>query len=76
MDSKIIGAILVFTILGAGAGFFVSKNLYDPQFLEFESVIDDLDTQISLISQILAQTEEENADLELSLMRLKGTLTT
>ncbi len=72
MDSKIIGAILVFTILGAGAGFFVSKTLYDPQFLEFESVIDDLDTQISLISQILAQTEEENTDLELSLDEVEG----
>ena len=77
MESKIIVAILALIILGAGAGYFASKTFYDPQLLELESIITDLDTQISSISQILSQTEEENANIGLSLnMRSKGTITT
>ena len=71
MESKIIGALLAFTILGAGAGYLVSKTLYDPQLLELKQIILDMDISISSISQLLSQTEEENANIKSSIDETK-----
>ena len=71
MESKTIGVIIIFTILGAGSGFFYTRTIYEPQIEDLSTNSEQQDTQIELFTQAVVQKEEENQFLNSSLKNLE-----